>query len=1005
MRSARVAELADALDLGSSTARCKGSTPFSRTIAPGAFGGVSVKSEVESSNRTPTTPPTAAVDPSRELPVVAQAAVTFGLPLLATGGRLLLDPLLGNAAPFILFFPALVISALYCGARSGLIATALSAASAWLFILDTSAVGDAVIRLAALVIVGSAISWIAGRVHYESRRSRVAERELRGALERVRQSAVAAELHSRVLGAMSEGVMLFDEAGRITFANAALDTMFRVAPGQLVGRNALELTGGAESAHRCRISTIAEVVASEGFWIAETTQPRADGERFLTRMRVSCVTGSLRQFVCVLEDISALRRRDEALGDANRRLQQRVEELATLLNVLPIGIGIADDVECRNIQINPAFAKLLRLDENANASLTAPDRERPRNFHVLLNGETLSNDQLPMQVAAREGVASHDVELDVVFDDGQTIRLLEYAVPLFDDQGRPRGSIGAFVDISERRQVEQEREKLVERLTQRTQKLVRLSQGVREVNDDLNQTAILRALVRAALQIADAPWGMAGLKHDGKLAFHEYCSGDQFMPLDLVYQADDPQGVSAWVMRHHTHYLSNDAADDDVIRPELRRRFGVTTLVNLPILGRRDEILGCLELHNKPQGFTAEDCVKLQTLVAGAAIALQNAQLLQHIREADRRKDEFLAMLAHELRNPLAPLRSALDYFAAVGDGDDTARELREIMSRQVEHMGRIIDDLLDVSRINRGRIELRRNQADLATIVHGVVAGRRAVCADRRLTLVESLPVEPVWAQVDETRIAQVLDNLLTNAAKFSEDGGRITVALVENRAAAVAELSVTDTGIGISPDDLSRIFDIFTQADRSLDRSRGGLGLGLALVKGLTELHGGHVVAHSDGIGRGSTFTVILPLAAEPQPQVVEYSAPPIVERSTRVLVVEDNRDAATTLRLILERHGHVVEVAHDGSDGLEAAREFRPEVVVCDIGLPGLDGYAVAAALRADHRFSAKRLIALSGYGRDEDRTRAMHAGFDEHLTKPVDAATLLRLIAESALAVER
>jgi len=945
------------------------------------------------------------VDRNAELPAGVQTALTLGLPLLAAGGRLLLNPLLGNTAPFILFFPAIFLSALYCGAIPGLVATALSTALAWFFILDPSAAGDGGIRIAALAIVGASVSWIAGRAHFERRRSRAAERELRSVLERVRQSALAAELHSRVLGAMSEGVMLFDDAGRITFANAALAAMFRVAPGRLVGRDALELTGGAGSEHQGRITTIAAVVEKEGFWIGETTQPRSDGERFLARMRVSCVADMQRQFVCVLEDVSALRRRDEALSDANRRLQQRVEELATLLNVLPIGIGIADDVECRNIQINPAFAKLLRLDEAANASLTAPDRERPRNFHVALNGKTLSNDQLPMQVAAREGRATHDVEVDVVFDDGQTIRLLEYAVPLFDDQGRPRGSIGAFVDITERRQVEQEREKLVDRLTQRTQKLVRLSQGVREVNDDLNQTAILRALVRAALQIADAPWGMAGLKHDGKLAFHEYFCGDQFMPLDLVYQADEPQGVSAWVMRHRTHYLSNDAAADEVIRPDLRERFGVTTLVSLPILGRRDEILGCLELHNKPQGFSAEDCVKLQTLVAGAAIALQNAQLLQHIREADRRKDEFLAMLAHELRNPLAPLRSALDYFAAVGDGDDTVRELREIMSRQVEHMGRIIDDLLDVSRINRGRIELRRTLVDLATIVHDVVAGQRAVCAERRLTLVESLPAEPVWAQLDETRIAQVLDNLLTNSAKFSEDGGRITVALVENREAAVAELSVTDTGIGISPDDLSRIFDIFTQADRSLDRSRGGLGLGLALVKGLTELHGGRIVAHSDGIGRGSKFTVILPLAVEPEPPGVEYSSPPIVERSTRVLVIEDNRDAATTLRLILERHGHVVELAHNGPDGLETAREFRPEVIVCDIGLPGLDGYAVAAALRTDHRFSVKRLIALSGYGRDEDRTRAMHAGFDEHLTKPVDAATLLRLIAESALAVER
>ena len=358
------------------------------------------------------------------------------------------------------------------------------------------------------------------------------------------------------------------------------------------------------------------------------------------------------------------------------------------------------------------------------------------------------------------------------------------------------------------------------------------------------------------------------------------------------------------------------------------------------------------------------------------------------LRESDRRKDEFLAMLGHELRNPLGVINTSVQLLMRKGPPEPTLMELRQMIARQVEHMSRMLDDLLDVSRITRGQIRLKKEPCDFTEITRHAVNDHKGNFDENGLHLVAHLPEEAIWVVGDRTRLAQVVGNLLYNATKFTDPGGTVTLRLVI-AGGSNALLSVRDTGIGIEPDILRHIFEPFIQSDHSIDRSRGGLGLGLALVKGLVELHGGEVGAQSGGLGHGSEFTVSLPLG---ETSVLPGGKPPVPENDQaqrcRVLIVEDNPMAARSLQMYLEAAGHHVEVAHTGPHGIETARRFYPEVVLCDIGLPGFDGYAVARNLRQEKKLNGIYLVAVSGYGQDGDQRRARDAGFDLHLSKPVD-----------------
>jgi PAS domain S-box-containing protein len=368
------------------------------------------------------------------------------------------------------------------------------------------------------------------------------------------------------------------------------------------------------------------------------------------------------------------------------------------------------------------------------------------------------------------------------------------------------------------------------------------------------------------------------------------------------------------------------------------------------------------------------------------------------LRESDRRKDEFLAMLGHELRNPLGVINTSVQLLMRKGPPEPTLIELRQMIARQVEHMSRMIEDLLDVSRITRGQIRLKKEPCDFTDIARHAVNDHKGNFDENGLHLVAYLPDAPLRVLGDRTRLAQVVGNLLYNANKFTDQGGTVTLRLREAPGPS-ALLSVKDTGIGIEPEILRHIFDPFIQSDHSIDRSRGGLGLGLALVKGLVELHGGEVYAESDGLGKGSEFTIGLPLDQQfVLPRAKSASTEKDSAPRCRILIIEDNLMAARSMQMYLDTSGHDVEVAHTGPDGIETARRFRPEIVLCDIGLPGFDGYAVARRLRQEKELNGIYLVAISGYGRDGDQQRARDAGFNLHLSKPVDLEKVDAILAD-------
>ena len=380
-------------------------------------------------------------------------------------------------------------------------------------------------------------------------------------------------------------------------------------------------------------------------------------------------------------------------------------------------------------------------------------------------------------------------------------------------------------------------------------------------------------------------------------------------------------------------------------------------------------------------------------------------RLADGLAEADRRKTEFLATLAHELRNPLAPIRNGLSVMRLGGDNPAAVGKVREMMERQVGHMVHLIDDLLDVARISGGKLELKRQRADLRAILASAVETSLPLIEAGQHALEVDVPDLPLLMDADATRIAQVVANLLNNAAKYTPARGHIRLSV--RREGPEAVIAVSDTGVGIAADALAGVFQMFNQIGRTVDRSQGGLGIGLSLVRRLVEMHGGSVVAESGGPNAGSVFTVRLPLAEvsdDQAPRPLGWDAPAgdggpagDGEAGLKVLVVDDNVDAALTLSMILEASGHVTRVAHDGYGALEAAREFRPRVAFLDIGMPGMSGYDTARAIRAMEELDGVVLVALTGWGAESDRQRSSEAGFDHHLTKPVQLAVVEELLA--------
>jgi signal transduction histidine kinase/DNA-binding response OmpR family regulator len=425
--------------------------------------------------------------------------------------------------------------------------------------------------------------------------------------------------------------------------------------------------------------------------------------------------------------------------------------------------------------------------------------------------------------------------------------------------------------------------------------------------------------------------------------------------------------------------------------------FALTSALVLPLVAR-GKLLGVLTLAvgASARTYSEADVALASDLAGRASIALDNARLHRSVKESDQRKNEFLAMLAHELRNPLAPIRNACHILGLDRSLNPQTSQARDIIERQVQHVVRLVDDLLDVSRITQNKIQLQIAPVDVSVAVVRAVEMSKPLIDSKRHQLMVTLSPQPLLVNADLLRLAQVLTNLLNNAAKYTPEGGRISISVAREGRQAV--FRVRDSGIGIRADMLASVFDLFTQAERALDRSQGGLGIGLTLVKSLVDLHGGKVQAFSAGLNQGSEFVVHLPvLDRTPRTSAPKDEAAKIEPSvSRRVLVVDDHVDAAKSLATLVTAWGHDVRLAHTGPAALEVAAAFAPQLVLLDIGLPGMDGYEVAERIRRDLGMKDTLVAALTGYGQDEDRQRSQQVGIDVHLVKPIDLDILQKLL---------
>ena len=571
----------------------------------------------------------------------------------------------------------------------------------------------------------------------------------------------------------------------------------------------------------------------------------------------------------------------------------------------------------------------------------------------IINEESRQPVEIPTVQALREGrtvkLASHSL---LIAKDGTERSISDSAALIRNDKGEVAGVVLVFRDITERRKTERA-----------------LAKALAYADDII-------ATLREPFVVLD---GDLRVKTANRSFYDSFHVSKEETENRLVYDLGNGQWDIPGLRKLLDEVLSRNQSVHDF---EVEHSF--------PTLGRKTMLLNARPFP--PDSKHPE----LILLAVEDVSALR--ERADELAEANRHKDEFLATLAHELRNPLAPIRNAVQYLGMEGLTEPDVKTARDVIARQVTVMVRLIDDLLDVSRISRNKLDIRKERVELAAVVESAVESSRPLIQQCGHELTVSLPPQPVHLDADPIRLAQVFLNLLNNAAKYTKRGGHIW--LTAEREGSDAVVSVRDNGIGIPGDMLSRIFDMFTQVDRSLERSQGGLGIGLTLVRRLVEMHDGSIEARSNGPDQGSEFVVRLPLFIQPPQEPPPRSDGPRATALSgcRILVVDDNKDSADSLGMLLRLKGNEIRTAYDGLEAVEVAETFHPELVLLDIGLPKLNGYEVARRIRQQPWGRDVILVALTGWGQDEDRRRSQEAGFNFHIVKPVELAALEELLAD-------
>jgi signal transduction histidine kinase len=675
-------------------------------------------------------------------------------------------------------------------------------------------------------------------------------------------------------------------------------------------------------------------------------------------------------------------------------LQHRAAEIETIFDMLPVGISIADDPACRNIRFNRAFAEQVGLKDGSFATLRHPGVDNAV-FNVSKDARPLPPDERPMRRAVVEGRQISGVVLDVIRPDGRRITLVENAAPLFDTDGRVRGAIGIFLDITDRRRIEQEQRFLAE--------------ASRVLSSSLNYETTLRDLAGLAVPMFGDYCAVDVLRDDGSFVRMDFVVTDpDRAPLAAVLRRYPPDlnvdSPAARVIRTGEAVIVDDVPPDMLERSaqsaehlDVLTRLGARAFMMVP-LRARGRSLGLLTAGSfGSRSYDERDLALASAISMRAALALDNALLYRHAQDANRLKEDFLATLSHELRTPLNALLGWTQILKTSSPDAAARTRALESIERNAQAQAVLINDLLDVSRVMSGKLRLDVQTIDLGAIVAAALDAVRPAVQAKEIDLRVSL--QPIAGEVqgDPDRLQQVVWNLLSNAVKFTPPSGRISLSLLNTGGAA--QIIVSDSGVGIDRSFLPHVFERFRQADSSTTRTQGGLGLGLAIVRHLVDLHGGAVTVESAGQGEGSAFVVTLPTrrrSAAGRAEIPGGAASRL--GGVRVLAVDDDEDSRELMLVSMRTAGAEVMVVGSAAGALAALPGFSPHVIVADIAMPGMDGYALAREIGSIAGAEAPPVIALSARATPADIERAARAGFARHLAKPIDYSELVTSVAE-------
>jgi PAS domain S-box-containing protein len=862
---------------------------------------------------------------------IANHAIALAALVAAVTIRSLLDPLMGNSLPLVTLFGAVTAAVWVGGYGPGLVVALLGYLACSYLFIEPR--GEILPYTVENLVGVTAYIFTCSLIIGVGQRMRSAE---------TRESA-RGELLRVTLASIGDAVITTDTAGRVTYLNPVAESLTGWSHGDALGQPLDTVFRILNERDRTRAESPAVRALRDGAVTGLTNHTillRADGVELPIDDSAAPIRderGLVSGCVLVFRDISERRRRERAEADRSRDARLLASIVASSDDAI-VAKSLDGIIQSWNAGAERVFGYTEQEAIGRHISLVIPPER------------IAEEDQIIARLRAGQRVDHFETER--MRSDGQRLPVSLTISPIRDDAGNVVGASKIARDVTRQLQAEADRQKFVTLIENSTDFI-----GICDLD------GVASYVNRAGLAMV----GLDGIEETRRIHMRDFFfPEDQARVMDELFPSVMERGHGEMDVRFR-HF-----------------RTGEARWMAYKVLTLKDE-------GGRPVAFATVS----QDVTERRRLADHLRKLAANLSDADRRKNEFLATLAHELRNPLAPLRNMVEILKRSGGDGERFRSAFETMDRQLGQMTRLVDDLLDLNRITLNRLDLRRGEVELAGVIRQAVEACRPLAEAAGHDLQVTVPAEPIFVHADSVRLTQVFGNLINNGCKYTSPGGKIRVTA--ERRGDEAVVTVADTGAGIPPDKLASIFEMFTQLDRSLERSQGGLGIGLTLVKRLVEMHGGSVEARSAGEGRGSEFEVRLPIdvhGAGTGPS--EPATPEVPTRAQRILIVDDNLDAASSLALLLEITGNETYTAHDGAAALEAVEAHRPEVVLLDIGLPTLNGYEVARRIREQPWGKEMLLVALTGWGQEEDRRRSSEAGFDGHLVKPVEYAELIALL---------